>query len=72
MITKVVYNDNSWFIGKRASKETGFWENHETLGTHHFTVIKGDSHFSLLKGLEIAVPIVNIRYFILDYKEAED
>ena len=67
MIMKVVNLDGSWFVGKRTNKEIGFIP-HETKGTHHFTVLDGDAIFSPLIGWEIAIPIVSVKYFILNFK----
>ena len=68
---KVILTNGSWFIGKRGAKEMGYPTNHETRGTHHFTVIEcGGANDSvdnnhLEKGSEVAVPINQARYFII-------
>ena len=64
MKMKIVYPDGSWFIGDRNWKT----QHDETKGTHHYTVLDGDSGFIKLKGKEIAVPVNQVKYFILHHK----
>ena len=63
---KVVFNFRnefgSWVIGRRP---VWSWYR-ETSGTHHYIVL--DSDRKDLIGGKIAVPIVSVKYFILDYK----
>ena len=69
MIMLIRFSDGTKIAGKRGSKETGYWMNHETKGTHHFTIIRGgDEQYDYLIGREIAIPISSVKYFILDYK----
>jgi hypothetical protein len=68
MIMKVILTDGSWFVGDRNRKAIGYLYNHETFGTHHFFVVDGDTFFEKLIGQEIAVPICQVRLFILDFK----
>lgn len=64
MMMKIIYSDGGWFVGKR----TWIQFRDETKGTHHYKVMFGDIEFDKLKGKEIAVPINQVRYFILSYK----
>jgi hypothetical protein len=58
---KVVYPDGSWFLGDRK------WHFlNETRGTHHFIVLDGSEGFQSLKGKKIAVPVDNVKYFVLE------
>lgn len=68
MIMQVVFLDGSSFVGKRGNKETGYIFSHETKGTHHFTVLDADTEYEDLIGLEVAVPINVVKYFVLNYK----
>lgn len=60
MIIKVVYPDDSWFIGERK-----WYFFNETRGTHHFIVIRGSEEFTSLAGKKIAVPVSSVKYFVL-------
>ena len=66
MIMKVVFQDNSWIIGKRGWREIGI-PMHETKGTHHFTVIDSSDNMRDLRKREVAIPINSAKYFILNY-----
>lgn len=68
MIMKIIFNDSTKLIGRRGLKEVGFI-NHETKGTHHFTVLDGTAEFITMVGQEVAVPINSVKYFVLDYQE---
>lgn len=70
MDMKIVYNnDLGWFIGRRNSEEIGRPLSHETPGTHHFTVLSGDFEFTSLIGMELAVPVCNARFFVLNWQK---
>ena len=68
MIMQIVFLDDSSMVGRRSMKETGLLFNHETKGTHHFTVLDADSEYGDLIGQEVAIPISSVRYFVLNYK----
>lgn len=70
-IMKVVYSGKSWFVGQRGNKEIGVIP-HEGKGTHHFTVLEGVGEFKELVGREIAIPIDNAKYFVLNWKDARE
>jgi hypothetical protein len=63
MIMKVVYPDGNWFVGRRGLREL----MDETPGCHHFTVLDGSSIFDAIICQEIAVPVSQILFFILNY-----
>jgi len=64
----IVYPDTSWIEGERNRKTTGWFFNHETKGTHHFIVIDGSEQFKGLIGKEIAVPINQVKLFVINSK----
>jgi hypothetical protein len=66
MIMKVVFQNGAWFIGHRGLKE--LWD--ETHGCHHFTVLDGSSSFDAVICQEIAVPISQVYFFILNYRRS--
>lgn len=61
---KVVFDDNSWFIGNRTIR----CKLKESKGTHHFIVINGDEVFKPHIGKEVAVVIIKPKYFIMEKK----
>lgn len=69
MIMKVIYPDNSWIVGKRGYLEQGTFLNHETKGTHHFTMLDGSDRFKDYIGMEVAVPIDRVDLFVLNFKD---
>jgi hypothetical protein len=60
---KIVYMDETWFLGFRGLKEIGF-PPHETKGCHHFRVEEGGTACIGLEGQELAVVIANVKYFL--------
>jgi hypothetical protein len=69
MLMKIVFSDNTWFIGKRGLREIGF-PSHETKGTHHFTVTNKGTVCEIEVGDEVAVPITSAKFFILNINKA--
>lgn len=69
MKMRIIFPDSSWFLGDRDSKAMGGFINHETKGTHHFFVLDGDESFKPLIGQELAVPINQVKYFIMNPTE---
>jgi hypothetical protein len=67
MKMKVVFSDGSWFLGSRS----WFPFPLETPGTHHYRILKGSEEFRQLIGEKLAVPIVSVKYFVLDAKVEE-
>lgn len=68
MLMKIVYPDGSWFVGNRNRKAIGFPFNHETNGTHHFFVVSGSDEFKSFIGDELAVPVNQAKFFVLNYR----
>lgn len=64
---KVIFPDGNWFIGRRGLKEL----IDETPGCHHFTVLDGSPVFENVICEEIAVPISQVLFFILNYKRTK-
>ncbi len=64
MVMKIVYSDGGWFVGKRTRVQF----HDEIEGMYYYKVMFGDTEFDKLKDKEIAVPISQVRYFILGYK----
>lgn len=61
MKMKVIFDDGSWFIGKRTFKML----LRESSGTHHFIVLDGNKQFEDLIGSEVAVPIAKPLFVII-------
>jgi hypothetical protein len=64
----IVYPDWSWIEGERNRKTTGWFFNHETKGTHHFVVIDGSEIIKEFIGKEVAVPINQVKFFVIGHK----
>lgn len=58
----IYYLDGTWFMGVRK----WYFKNSETYGTHHYIIKDGSEPFKLLVGRKIAVPISQVKYFVLD------
>jgi hypothetical protein len=69
MRAKIVFQDGTWFIGRRVN----LWEMmlmSETNGTHHWIVQNSGNNSELHRGDRVAVPIDSMKYCVFAQKSS--